>query len=618
VTEQIFASIATIARHANAGAWREALAHARALDHEQEAATHADAKLVCAQVYLATGFVDEARRTAAEAVALANDLPGPYLVRARAAASVGDGDAAIADLETCLKLAPESLEARLVHVDLLHRLGRFDAVSASLDAADRAGVSSSELAQRRSVNALVFGEITLAERMARRALEGTADPARAHQWLGTVLLQEGRLDEARASFAAAKARAPDLEQIWTDDLFAANYDPTLSAEVLKQLYVDWAAKFAPSAPRAAVAAPAVGKRRLRVGYVSQDLRGHSIRHFIRPLVSNHDRKRVESFAYSATTEPDAETAKLHANFENWRDVSAADDTQLADAIRADGIDVLVDLGGHTAGTRLKVFARRPAPVQVTWLGYGGTTGVAAIDWYLGDARMLPPGAEAGLVEGAWRLPRACFAYDPPAEMPEPGPLPVRKAGRITFASFSRLARINDRLVATWAKILAQVPASRLFLNALPFVDQGARARMAARFGAHGISADRLDLRYTRPQPSTWAAYREVDIALDPYVHNGGVTSFEALWMGAPLVSKRDRAPLGRYGDCLLGALGMDDWCTDTDEAYVARAVRAAKDLDALEEARAGMRARMKASELCDGPGLARAVEAAFLEMRARA
>ena len=140
----------------------------------------------------------------------------------------------------------------------------------------------------------------------------------------------------------------------------------------------------------------------------------------------------------------------------------------------------------------------------------------------------------------------------------------------------------------------------------------------ARFAAHGIAADRLDLRYTRPQPSTWAAYREVDIALDPYVHNGGVTSFEALWMGAPLVSKRDRAPLGRYGDCLLGALGMDDWCADTDEAYVARAVRAAQDLDALEETRAGLRARMRASELCDGPGLARAIEAAFLEMRARA
>ncbi|MBI3505407.1 MAG: hypothetical protein HY059_11235 [Proteobacteria bacterium] len=618
MTEQIFASIATIARHANAGAWREALAHARALDHEQEAASHADAKLVCAQVYLATGFIDEARRTAAEAVALANDLPGPYLVRARAAASVGDGDAAIADIETCLKLAPESVEARLVHVDLLHRLGRYEAVAASLDAAERAGVASPELAQRRSVNAVAFGEITLAERMARKSIEGAAEPARAYHWLGTVLVQEGRVDEARAAFGTAKALAPDFEQVWTDDLFAANYDPALSAPALRELYVDWATKFAPSAPRPEAAAPAILSRRLRVGYVSQDLRGHSIRHFIRPLLANHDRERVESFAYSATSQPDAETRGLRGLVENWREVAAIDDAHLAETIRADRIDVLVDLGGHTAGTRLKVFAQRPAPVQVTWLGYGGTTGIDAIDWYLGDARMLPPGAEAGLVEGAWRLPRACFAYDPPADMPEPGALPARKAGHVTFASFSRLVRLNDAVVAAWAAILGRVPGSRLFLNALPFVDAEFRVQMAARFATHGIAADRLDLRYTRPQPSTWAAYREVDIALDPFAHNGGVTSFEALWMGAPLVSKRDRAPLGRYGDCLLGTLGMDGWCVDTAAAYVERAVAAAGDLDALEATRAGLRKRMRESELCDGAGLARAIEAAFFEMRARA
>ncbi len=618
MTDQIFASIATIARHANAGAWREALAHARALDHKQEAASHADAKLVCAQVYLATGFVDEARRTAAEAVALANDLPGPYLVRARAAATVGDGESAIADLETCLKLAPESVEARIVHVDLLHRLGRYDAVAASLDAAERAGVRSPELAQRRSVNAMAFGEFARAEREARAALEGSNDPARAQQWLGTVLLQEGRIAEARAAFAAAIALSPDFEQAWTDDLFAANYDPSLSAEALKARYLEWAARFAPEQPRLDFPAPATHLRRLRVGYVSQDLRAHSVRHFLRPLVENHDAARIESFAYSSTTQPDSETARFRKCFSNWRDVADQDDAQLAETIRADGIDVLVDLGGHTAGTRLKVFARRPAPVQVTWLGYGGTTGLGAMDWYLGDARMLPPGAETGLVEGAWRLPRACFAYDPPHEMPTPGKLPALKRGHVTFASFSRLVRINDGVIETWSRILLRVANARIFLNALPFVDADVRTRMAARFAAHGIAPERLDLRYTRPQPATWSAYREVDIALDPFVHNGGVTSFEALWMGVPVVSKRDRAPLGRYGDCLLGALGMEDWCCDTVDAYVERAVAAAEDLDRLSEIRAGLRTRMRASELCDGPGLARAVEAAFFEMRARA
>jgi len=178
-------------------------------------------------------------------------------------------------------------------------------------------------------------------------------------------------------------------------------------------------------------------------------------------------------------------------------------------------------------------------------------------------------------------------------------------------------RINDGVVDAWSRILSRVANARLFLNALPFVDADVRARVAARFAVHGIAPERLDLRYTRPQPATWLAYRDVDIALDPFVHNGGVTSFEALWMGVPVVSKRDRAPLGRYGDCLLGALGMDDWCSDTVDGYVERAVAAAADLDGLSEIRAGLRPSMRASELCDGAGLARAVEAAFFEMRAR-
>jgi predicted O-linked N-acetylglucosamine transferase (SPINDLY family) len=352
-----------------------------------------------------------------------------------------------------------------------------------------------------------------------------------------------------------------------------------------------------------------------LGYVSQDLRAHSIRHFVRPLLANHDPTKVETFAYNAAAEPDGETAKLRPLFAQWRDVARLDDAALAEAIRADGIDVLVDLAGHTAGSRLKVFALRPAPVQVTWLGYGGTTGIPAIDWYLGDARMLPPGAEAGLVEGAWRLRRPCFAYDPPAGMPDPGPLPARRRGHVTFASFSRLVRVNDGVVAAWSAILNRVPGARLFLNALPFADHGAQARMRARFAAHGISADRLELRYTRPQPKTWAAYRDVDIALDPFVHNGGVTSFEALWMGVPIVGLRARPPLGRYGDCLTGALAMEEWCVDDVEAYVARAVASVSDPEALAATRASLRARMARSELCDGAGLARALEAAYAGMR---
>jgi predicted O-linked N-acetylglucosamine transferase (SPINDLY family) len=606
--------IAKLAALAQSGAWADALRLATELDADPANSADGQIQFGCAQVFLAMDDRARAAACVARAVALLPGQVGPLLVRAKIQAASGNGDAALFDLAACAKLAPANADVRLLQVDLLHRLARYAEAATILDAAEAAGANSPELTHRRSVTDLAFGDITKAEIAARKALVGAADPAAAQRWLGTVLLQDGRVIEARAAFAAAIAANPNDEQAWTDDLFAANYDPALDAPALKARYVEWAQRFLP-VRAASLDAPAIGRRRLRVGYVSQDLRLHSIRHFLSPVVAHHDRTKIETFAYASVASPDAGTVALRPLFENWRDAASLDDDALLAAIRSDGIDVLVDLAGHTAATRLKLFAKRAAPVQVTWLGYGGTTGVPEMDFYLGDTHMLPPGAQEALTEKPWRLPRACFAYAPPAEMPAPGPLPALQAGHVTFASFSRLVRLNDGVIGAWARILDAVPKSRLFLNALAFVDAGAVARMQARFAAHGIAPERLELRYTRPQPKTWDAYRSIDIALDPFAHNGGVTSFEALWMGAPLVSMRARPPLGRYGDCLLSALDLADWCTDSIDAYVARAVAAASDLDALSDLRASLRSRMRDSELCDGPGLAAAMDAAFGAMR---
>ncbi|MCA3264187.1 MAG: hypothetical protein ING44_19755 [Telmatospirillum sp.] len=605
---------ARLAALAQAGAWDEALRLAQALDADPANEADGQVQFDCAQIFLAMADLPRAAACATRAVALLAGQAGPLVVRAKLHAAQGKAEAALADLADASRIAPANADIRALQVEILHRLERYADAAGILDAAAAAGAASSALCHFRSVTDLAFGDITKAETAARQALVGAADPAAAQRWLGTVLLQDGRVAEARAAFAAAIAANPKDEQAWTDDLFAANYDPALDEAALKACYVAWAARFVP-VRAAKLAAPAIGGRRLRVGYVSQDLRLHSIRHFLSPVVPNHDRAKIETFAYASVARPDAGTQALRPLFENWRDAAALDDAALLDTIRRDGIDVLVDLAGHTAATRLKLFARRAAPVQVTWLGYGGTTGVPEMDYYLGDNQMLPPGAEAALTEKPWRLPRACFAYDPPADMPDPGPLPALKAGHVTFASFSRLVRLNDDVIAVWARILDAVPKSRLFLNALAFVDAGAVARMQARFAAHGIAPERLDLRYTRPQPKTWDAYRSVDVALDPFAHNGGVTSFEAFWMGAPLVSLRARAPLGRYGDCLLSALDLADWCSDTTDAYIARAVAAANDLDTLAALRNGMRTRMRSSALCDGPGLAAAMDAAFWAMR---
>ncbi len=525
-----------------------------------------------------------------------------------AAAQRGDAEGALKAWRRARALDPADQGTILRLGDLLIRIARF----AEADAALAEGIPSPAIARRRAVCALAFGNFVDAETFARAALDDAEEGAQARQFLASVRIQRGDVSAARAELALAKAADPAFESAYTDDLFAANYDPAMSGAALKDLYADWAKRFCP--PEVPLAAPPIGGRRLKVAYVSPDLRRHSLRHFISPIFRHHDRAKIEVHAYSLSGTPDEEAQALRKLVDVWHDCQMFDDDGLAAKARADGIDVAVDLAGHTAGAKLKAFARRLAPVQITWLGYGGTTGVGAMDWYLGDAHMAPLGSDAAFTERVWRMDRAPFAFDPPPEMPAVAPLPAQAKGHVTFGSFSRLVRINDAVIAAWAAILAQVPGSRLMLNAVPFVDRAVRDDYAARFARHGIAADRLDLVYTSPQPATWAAYGQIDIALDPFPHNGGVTSFEALWMGVPMVSLRARAPLGRYGDCLLSALGLDDWCVDTAGAYIARAAEAARDLPKLAALRADLRPRMAASELCDGKGLAASLDAAYLAM----
>ncbi len=525
-----------------------------------------------------------------------------------AAAQRGDAEAALKAWRRARLLDPADQGTILRLGDLLIRIGRY----ADADAALAEGTPNPAIARRRAVCALAFGHFAAAEAFARAALDDAAEGPQARQFLASVLIQRGDVTAARAELATAKAADPAFETAYTDDLFAANYDPAMTGAALKNLYADWAKRFCP--PEVPLATPPLGARRLKVAYVSPDLRRHSLRHFISPIFRHHDRAKVEVHAYALSGTPDAEAAALRGLVDVWHDCQMLDDDGLAAKARADGIDVAVDLAGHTAGAKLKAFARRLAPVQITWLGYGGTTGVGAMDWYLGDAHMAPPGSDAAFTERVWRLTRAAFAFDPPPEMPAVSPLPAQAKGHVTFGSFSRLVRINDAVIAAWAAILAQVPGSRLMLNALPFVDGTVRGDYAARFARQGVAADRLDLVYTSPQPATWAAYGQIDIALDPFPHNGGVTTFEALWMGVPMISLRARPPLGRYGDCLLSALGLDDSCVDTVDSYIARAVEAARDLPRLAALRSGLRPRMAASGLCDGKGLAAALDAAYFAM----
>ena len=458
------------------------------------------------------------------------------------------------------------------------------------------------------------GQASRAEDAACRAIAIVPTNADAHNNLGLALMRQGRLVEAEAALRQALALKPDFALPHSNILFCLNYKPDATAEEIFSEYQRWDRQHArPLMPAASsFALDRTAGRRLRVGYVSPDFRQHAVALFAEPLLAAHDRSAIELYCYAEVPSEDAVTQRFHALADHWRSTVGLSDADLAQRIRHDRIDVLVDLAGHTAGNRLLTFARKPAPVQVTYLiGHGYSTGLSAMDAFLADAELAPAGSDPLFSERLIRLSRIPLAYEPPADMPDVAPLPAQANGFVTFGYFGRTVRLNDGVLAAWAQILRAVPASRLMLNSAPFSEAEGRELMTARFAALGIDASRLILVFTSPQPRTWEAYGEIDIALDPFPHNAGTTTIEALWQGVPVITLTGRPTVGRFGAAILHAVGLDDWITHDVDHYVARTVEAAVDLASLAQLRAALRPRFAASPLRDPVGLAREVEAAY-------
>lgn len=358
-------------------------------------------------------------------------------------------------------------------------------------------------------------------------------------------------------------------------------------------------------------------RRLRIGYVSADFRQHSVAYFLTPVLAAHDAAEVELFAYSNVAKPDAVTARLRALISNWRDVRGMTDAALADQVRVDGIDILVDLAGHTAGNRLGVFARKPAPLQVNWLGYPDTTGLAAMDARLTDAIADPPhdgpgGADRFAVETLVRLPQGFLCYGASDEAPPVAPLPAGAAGPITFGSFNNLPKLSDETLDLWAQVLLAVPDSRLLLKARGLDDPAIRQGVIARFALAGVDQSRLRFAgRVRDYRGHMALYGEIDIGLDSLPYNGTTTTCEALWMGVPTVTLAGDRHCARVGASLLTRVGLEECIAGTAEDYVATAARLAVDRGRLAELRGGMRARLQGSPLMDAKGFTASLEEAY-------
>lgn len=476
------------------------------------------------------------------------------------------------------------------------------AVAAKADYADGYNNLGNVLRERAA-----FGEAEAAYRQAIACGPAHAD---AHNNLGSLLKDEARHEEALGLFERSLALGGGASA-HSNALFCGNFCSPAGQDSYAA-HLDWARCHGEDRQGMAHGNLPDPGRRLRVGYVSPDFRAHSVAFFLEPLLAAHDRGAVEIFAYARVAREDAVTARLRTHCDHWRGTAGWPAERLAQCVRDDGIDILIDLAGHTAKNDLLAFAHKPAPVQISWLGYPNTTGLAAMDYRLTDALADPQGAEAHHREGLLRLEGGflCYGLDP--DLPPVSPLPLATRGRVTFGSFNQLAKLGDQVVDAWAEILNRVDDAQLLLKAHPLADSGVRSRLRARFARLGVAPGRLTLLgFAKDRADHLARYGEIDIALDPFPYNGTTTSFEALAMGVPVLTLAGDAHAGRVGITILERLGLADWIAADRDAYVAAAVDWAHRTEELAALRAGLRPRLAAAPLTDAHRFAREVEAAY-------
>ena len=389
----------------------------------------------------------------------------------------------------------------------------------------------------------------------RKALELKPDYAEAYNNLGNVFKDQGKLEEAVAAYRRALELKPNFAAAHNNLIFGMNYDMRFTKQDIFAESRRWNNVFAmPNISHERTHANNRDpERRLRVGYVSPDFREHSVSYFFGPLITEHDRRSFEVFCYAEVATPDDKTAQFCKLADGWRTTVGMADSAIAERIRDDGIDILVDLAGHTANNRLLVFAERPAPVQVTWLGYPNTTGLSTMDYRLTDAIADPEG-DAGTLytETLVRLPRGFLCFAPAAHAPDIGEPPALAAGHVTFGSFNYLAKVTEEVVEIWANILNHVPRSRMLMKSHPLVDEETRNRYRDMFGAHGIETGRIELHSRVASKSGHlGAYGRVDVGLDTFPYNGTTTTCEALWMGVPVITLCGDRHASRVGTSIL-------------------------------------------------------------------
>jgi predicted O-linked N-acetylglucosamine transferase (SPINDLY family) len=598
-----------------AGRLEEAIAHfRRALELKPALAHVAHVLSNLGNALKDAGRLEEAITALARAAALLPGEPAVQKTLGVALHAAGRLDEAIAAYQGALGRDPDDART-LNNLGLaLHEMGRHYEAIVTLG---RAIALDPGLAEAHSNlgNALSRrGRLDEALAALGRAVALQPGLAVAHNNLGTVYREQGRLDLALASFRKAQELDPGLARAASNVLFTIQFHPDYDAARILAAHREWARRYAEPLdgairPHSNDPTP---DRALRVGFISPDFREHPVGRLLLPLFAHFDRRHVESVGYSDVRAPDAITRQLATTAGAWRNVAGLSDRQLAEQVRVDRIDVLVDLTLHTAGNRMLAFARKPAPVQVTMLGLPGTTGLATVEYRLTDAVLDPPGETDGdYVEQSVRLPHCFWCYQPPVKSPPAGPLPAQRNGFVTFGCLNQHAKTSRAALELWVEVLQAVPGARLFFHAHPGAH---REDVRAVFKRSGIDPDRIEFTPQASFLEYLECHRALDLALDPFPYNGGVTTMDALWMGVPVVTLAGRTAVGRAGASILTHARLPEMIARTPRQYVEIAAAWAADRARLEQLRSQLRAHLERSPLLDARQYASDVEEAFRRM----
>jgi len=560
------------------------------------------------------GRLDEAIASHRQATRLKPELADAHYNLGIALQGGGQLDQAIAAYRQAIRLKPDFGQAHGNLGIALVDAGQLDEAIAAYRQSIRLNPDLAEVHSNLGNALQDKGQLDEAIACHRQAIRINPDYAKAHNNLGNALKDMGQLDQAIVSYHQAMLLKPDYASAHGNLVFTVQYHPGFDGRMIHEELVRWNQQHAEPLrkfiqPHANSRDP---DRRLRIGYVSPDFREHVVGQNLLPLFRRHDHRQMEIFCYSNVLKPDTLTEQLRRHADAWRRIAGLSDSQAADLIRQDGIDILVDLALHTSNSRLAVFAYKPAPVQATFAGYPGSTGLNTIDYRLTDPYLDPPGLNDQFYsERSIHLPDSFWCYDPLATGVAVNALPAQADGHVTFGCLNNFCKVNEQVLRLWAHVLKTVDRSRLMM----LCPEGShRQSLLDLLQRQGIHPDRIELIAHRARPQYLELYHRIDIGLDTFPYNGHTTSLDSFWMGVPVITFVGQTVVGRAGLSQLTNLGLPELIAQTPEQYVQIAADLAGDLPRLAELRRTLRARMEASPLMDAPRFARNIEAAYRQM----